>query len=105
VNWKRLILAAAGFGAGFAAFVAAIGAGVYWYANRPKPWNKSALTATFATLEFDTRPQATSYKVDLLYDVQNTTQQQLRFSGFQFHNFGCTGRRKRTFERVRSLSS
>ncbi len=54
------------------------------YSNRPKPWNKIALKATFATFEFDTRPQAASYKVDFLYDVQNTTERNYDFISSNF---------------------
>jgi hypothetical protein len=84
VNWKRIVLIAAGFGAGFAIFATAIGAGIYWYANRPKPWNKNALKATFATVEFNTQPQATSYKVEFLYDMQNTTPRNYDFQPSKF---------------------
>ena len=51
----------------------------YWYSSRPKPWNKNALKATFATMEFDTRPQEASYEVDFLYDVENTTERNYDF--------------------------
>src|SRR5215831_1351425 len=84
MNWKRLILATAGFGAGFAIVAVAIGGGIYWYANRPKPWNKNALKATFATVEFNTQPQAASYKVEFLYDVQNTTRHNYDFQPSNF---------------------
>jgi hypothetical protein len=79
MNWKRLLLIAFGFGAGFAICAAVIGGCIYLYSARPKPWNKTALTASFSTFEFDTRPQAASYKVVFSYDVQNTTQQNYEF--------------------------
>jgi hypothetical protein len=72
-TWKRVVLIAAGFGAGFAVCAAVIIGAFYWYSTRPKPWNKNALKATFVTMEFDTRPQEASYKADFLYDVENTT--------------------------------
>jgi hypothetical protein len=84
MTWKRILLAAAGFGAGFAVAATAIGAGIYWFANRPKPWNKNALKATFATIEFNTQPQAASYKVEFLYDVENTTQRNYDFEPANF---------------------
>ena len=79
-TWKRLLLISAAFGAGFAICVAVIAGGAYWYSNRPKPWNKSALKATFSTLEFDTRPQEASYKASFLYDVENTTERNYDFN-------------------------
>ncbi|SRR5260221_2277886 len=55
LNWKRLFIKTAGFGAG-AALVLAVVAGVgIWYMNRPKPpkpWDTKAITATFNKLEF-----------------------------------------------------
>jgi len=52
--------------------MAMIAGTLYWYSTRPKPWNKNALKATFATMEFSTRPEEVSYKVDFLYEVENT---------------------------------
>lgn len=72
-DWKRLLVISVGFGVGFAACAAIVVSTVYWYSTRPKPWNKNALKATFATMEFDTQPQEASYKVHFLYDVQNNT--------------------------------
>ena len=83
-TWKRVALIAAGFGAGFGICVAVTAGTYYWYSNRPKPWNKNALKATFATMEFDTRPQETSYKVDFLYDVENTTDRNYDFNSSNF---------------------
>jgi hypothetical protein len=51
-----------------------------FFFNATKHWSKNALKATFATMEFDTQPQAASYKVHFLYDVQNTTEQNYEFA-------------------------
>jgi hypothetical protein len=83
-TWKRVLLIAAGFGAGFAICVALIVGSFYWYSTRPKPWNKNAFKATFATMEFSLQPQAASYKVDFQYDVQNTTERNYEFSSSNF---------------------
>jgi hypothetical protein len=83
-TWKRVVLIAAGFGAGFALCVAVIGGAFYWYSTRPKPWNKNALKATFATIEFGTRPQEASYKVEFLYVVENTTERNYNFNSSNF---------------------
>jgi hypothetical protein len=84
MNWKRLLFVALGSGAGFAVCAAIIGACIYWYSIRPKAWNRTALKATFETLEFDTQPLAASYKVNFLYDVQNTTQRNYEFQPYHF---------------------
>jgi hypothetical protein len=51
-NWKKIVLKAAAFGAGFAV-VAAIFLGVtLWWSGRPpkpKPWDSKSITATFIT--------------------------------------------------------
>jgi hypothetical protein len=84
VTWKRLVLISAGFGAGFAICACVLAAAAYWYSTRPKPWNKNALKATFVTMEFGTRPQAASYQVDFMYDVQNTTERNYEFNASNF---------------------
>jgi hypothetical protein len=84
MNWKRLLLEAFGFGAGFAICAAVLGGLFYWNSIRPKPWNKTALKASFSAIEFDTQPQAASYKVVFSYDVQNTTQQNYEFQPSSF---------------------
>jgi len=49
--WKRLALISAASGAGFAVALSTIVGGFAWYASRPKPWNTSALKATFERLD------------------------------------------------------
>jgi hypothetical protein len=83
-TWKRLVLISAGFGAGFAICACVLAGAAYWYSSRPKPWNKNALKATYATMEFDTRPQEASYKVDFLYDVENATERNYEFNSSNF---------------------
>ena len=78
------MLISAGFGAGFAICACVLAGAAYWYSSRPKPWNKNALKATYATMEFDTRPQEASYKVDFLYDVENTTERNYEFNSSNF---------------------
>jgi len=86
-TWKRLVLISAGFGAGFVICSFVIVGVIYWYSNRPKPWNKDALKATFDTLEFDTRPREASYKVAFLYDVENTTERNYDLNSSNFTLF------------------
>jgi hypothetical protein len=51
-GWKRLALRSAAAGAGFAVAASLIVGGFLWYQSRPKPqrpWNASAITATFSS--------------------------------------------------------
>jgi hypothetical protein len=50
VGWKKLVLTAGGFGAGFAVVMASIVGVWVWYQGRsakPKPWDAKAIVATF----------------------------------------------------------
>jgi hypothetical protein len=79
-SWKRLLVISAGFGAGFAICAAAIVAAVYWYSTRPKPWNNTAIRATFETIEFRYHPQQSTYSADFLYKLENTTASNYEFN-------------------------
>ncbi|SRR5216684_8530503 len=55
-DWKRLFIKAAGFGAGLAVVVCLVVGSWKWYSSRPKspkPWNQSAVVATFSDLTTD----------------------------------------------------
>lgn len=72
MEWKRLFLRAAGFGAGFAAVLILIGGGVVWYSNRPKPpkpWDNRAVVAEYdyVTTEGDAN------NIGVFYTLQNNT--------------------------------
>lgn len=43
--WQKILLAAAGFGAGFAVVLAISFSVAGWLAHRPKPWTSTAITA------------------------------------------------------------
>ncbi|HLJ77535.1 MAG TPA: hypothetical protein VKT75_08980 [Acidobacteriaceae bacterium] len=45
VAWKKILLASAGFGAGFAILLTISALIAVWLAHRPKPWNSTAITA------------------------------------------------------------
>jgi hypothetical protein len=78
-TWKRVVLIAAGFGAGFAICMALIAVTFYWYSTRPRPWNSTALKASFETMELSTNPQQDNYSVDFVYSVENTTRRNYEF--------------------------
>jgi hypothetical protein len=71
--WKRLILISAAFGGAFAVVASSIVGLAVWYKSRPRPWNSSALKASFYTVEIQTQPQSESYLAEFLYDVHNNT--------------------------------
>jgi hypothetical protein len=61
-----------------------VGAGV-WYSRRPerpKPWNNTALKATYDTMEFSlgASKDAYSYPVDFYYNVHNNTDRNYQIS-------------------------
>lgn len=69
-SWKRTVVIAAGFGAGFATAAMLI-VGVWtWYASQPKkptPWDQQAITATFdyPDITVGTEPEKTGRLADL----------------------------------------
>lgn len=69
--WKRLVLIAASFGAGFALTLSLVVGMVTWHQSRPKPWNAEAIKASYASLEFTMNPD--KLVVEFAYDLQNGT--------------------------------
>jgi hypothetical protein len=78
-TWKRVALIAAGFGAGFAICAAIIAGAFYWYSNRPKPWDNTALKGSFETMGLSTNPQQDNYSIDFVYSIENTTRRNYEF--------------------------
>lgn len=71
-GWKRVLLVAVGFGAGFAGVLCAVGGGWIWYQARPKPpkpWNSAAIKAVFD--DFDTSGEHN--ELNFYYVLENTT--------------------------------
>lgn len=71
-NWKKILLRAAGFGAGFAVITAVIVVFVLWWSSRPprpKPWDDKAITASYESL--DTEGDANTFR--FVYTLQNNT--------------------------------
>ena len=69
--WKRTILWGITFGISFAIACAIIIGAVNWYKSRPKPWNTSAITASYETLEFSLPDEG--FIIEFQYDLQNNT--------------------------------
>jgi hypothetical protein len=70
-TWKAIALKAAGFGAGLAIALCAILGGWVWYSSRPIPWNKSAIKATFTSLQYQAQQDA--FVMEFRYSVENVT--------------------------------
>ena len=71
-TWKRILLRAAGFGGGFAITAAVVIGLLIWCSGRPKkpkPWNKTAVTASFEPV--DTEGEQNTFSV--AYTLQNNT--------------------------------
>lgn len=81
-KWKIVFLKAVGFGVGFGVCVLVLGCAIYWYMHRPKPWNSAALKGTFAGMDFQTQPQQPDYKVNVEFDIENTTNRDYEFSPY-----------------------
>jgi len=78
-NGKRIVLNSAGLGGGFALVAAVIlGVCIWWGSRpaRPKPWNTTAITATYD----DVRTEGETNTVAFDYTLQNNTDQDLRIS-------------------------
>ncbi|MGH9342446.1 MAG: hypothetical protein ACRD19_01580 [Terriglobia bacterium] len=76
-NVKRLLLRSAGLGAGFAIVGAIIiGTAIWWMGRpaKPKPWNRSAITATYDTLQ----PIDDGAKLQFSYILENHTDADFR---------------------------
>jgi hypothetical protein len=69
--WKRILLRSVGFGAGFALMLCIVAGTWTWYKSRPKAWNKGAIKAKYASLEFTENDQ--SVVAQFGYDLENDT--------------------------------
>ncbi len=71
--WKRILLGAAGFGAGAVVAIAIVVALFFWYKSRPvkpKPWNRSAITAEYYRVSATDQPDS---KLEFQYVLENKT--------------------------------
>lgn len=78
-NWKRALLRAAGFGAGFALAGAIILGGFVWWSSRPKkpkPWNEAAITAKYDSSGVEGQDQ----DIYVAYDLKNNTDSDISIS-------------------------
>ena len=83
-DWKRWLFKSMGFGAGLGVVLAALATLGMWYSSRPKPpkpWNKSAIRASYQSLEAGNGEKAIF--VTLTYAVENTTDYDYRLPSSQ----------------------
>src|SRR6266849_883504 len=72
-SWKRILLKAAGFGAGAVVGTAMVVALFFWYTTRPvkpKPWNRGAITADYYRVLTTDQPDS---KMEFEYVLENKT--------------------------------
>ena len=67
--WKRLVLISASAGAGVAVTLLLIIGGHNWYQSRPKPWDTSAVKATFHYID----TEGVNTTLVFMYTLENTT--------------------------------
>lgn len=74
---KRWLIKSFGFGAGFAFVIVALAGISFWYSLRPKvqkPWNRSAITASY----YGVRPKENILEFD--YILENNTAEDIRLT-------------------------
>jgi hypothetical protein len=78
-SWKQLFIKAAGFGVGFALMLVALAGAGLWYSNRPKPpkpWNRTAVTASYQHV----RSLEETAHYEFWYVLDNHTDEDFRIS-------------------------
>src|SRR5215510_6062163 len=80
-NWKSPLVISAGLGAGVGLMVALIVGGVIWYTSRPKPWNATAIRASFSQEAYSVDADSNVIGTYLDYIVNNTTPTDYTISG------------------------
>lgn len=76
-TWKRIFFKAMGFGAGVVLILGLVAAGWYWYATRPRPWDKNALKAKFDGFTYQAKQEA--FVITFEYTLENTTNKDYTF--------------------------
>jgi len=85
-GWKKLAIRAFFGGAGFACALAIIAGTALWYHNRPerpKPWNTTALKATYNGMEFTiaSTKDPDSFSVQFYYNIKNNIDRNYAING------------------------
>jgi hypothetical protein len=70
-TWKQFFFKAMGFGVGVVLTLGLVAAGWYWYATRPRPWDKNAVKAKFDLFEYQAKHEA--FVITFEYVLENTT--------------------------------
>jgi hypothetical protein len=94
--WKKILLRAAGFGAGFVLTAALIVGLVLWWSQRPekpKPWNATALTASFDAVDAEGEKNTLVF----VYTLQNNTDVDYQVTDDNSVHLGAVLQRSKAF--------
>src|SRR5207237_7066279 len=72
-RWRRWFAIGFGFGAGAVVAVFLTTASVIWYSNRPvaaRPWNKTAITASFADFFLTIQSERTTFTFLYIFETR-----------------------------------
>ncbi len=75
-GFKKWSAIGIGVGAGLAVMLTALVGGYLWYENRPKPWNKEAVSCTFRSAD----ASKAGRQIYLTYAVENHTDRDITIS-------------------------
>jgi hypothetical protein len=95
-TWKRILLKAAGFGAGFAVTAAVIVGLFVWWSGRPKkpkPWNKTAITASYDHVF----TEGDQNNLVIAYTLQNNTDTDIQIQSASSVHFAAQLQRPKSF--------
>jgi hypothetical protein len=91
-SWKRIVLLAAGIGAGFAITAGLIVGGFMWWSSRPpkpKPWNESAITAKYESVDVTGEDK----HIYFVYNLNNHTDTDFRLENNSQVHLGASLKR------------
>jgi hypothetical protein len=80
--WKRIALRAFFGSLGIAAAATLIFGAAVWYHNRPVPWNRRAITATYETLLMSLNSEKKYYVAEFIYSLKNNTNETYKMYSF-----------------------
>jgi hypothetical protein len=78
-GWRKIVLKAFGFGAGFTLVLIAVVGFLFWYSTKPRPpqpWNSHAVTAAYEFVSTDKEKN----QLVFVYTIQNNTNEDYRLS-------------------------
>jgi hypothetical protein len=95
-TWRKIFLRAAGFGAGAIVTAAVVMGAFIWWSKRPekpKPWNSSAITASFEEIHTEGETKTMVF----VYTLQNNTDVDYQVQDDSSIHLGATLQRSKAF--------